>query len=103
MEVKIQLHVYAYYEHNCPIYRVWINDTLYIEREFWTDCLTNFIEEEIYVELESGEHQIIVEKVRNNPARLWVEKFILTYENVLENHGYGIEPTNKHVIKFNIK
>lgn len=100
MEVKINADVYAYYEHQCPIYRIWVDDTLYNEREFWTDCLSNYIEEEIYVHLEAGEHTLTLERVTSPAAKLWIEKMIIEYEDNREILNLGINPEDKQTIKF---
>jgi hypothetical protein len=104
MLVQINAHVYSYYEHQCPIYRFWINDNLYNEREFWTDCLTNYIEEEMHVELEPGEHIFTIEKIKP-PAysKIWVEKLILNYNGIIKEMNFPVKPQNKQIIKFKIE
>lgn len=100
MEVKINVDVYAYYEHQCPIYRIWIDDTLYNEREFWTDCLSNYIEEEIYVNLDAGEHVLTVERITAPAAKIWVEKVVISYEGKHEVLSFQVNPEDKQTIKF---
>lgn len=102
MEVKINADVYAYYEHQTPIYRIWIDDTLYNEREFWTDCLANYIEEEIYVDLETGKHELILERVTAPYAKLWIENVVIEYEGKQEVLKFKIDPQDKQTIKFHI-
>lgn len=100
MEVKINADVYAYYEHQSPIYRIWVDDTLYNEREFWTDCLANYIEEEMYVDLEEGEHTLTLERVTAPYAKLWIEKVVISYEENEEILKFEIDPQDKQTVKF---
>jgi hypothetical protein len=100
MEVKINADVYAYYEHQYPIYRIWVNDTLYNEREFWTDCLSNYIEEEIYVDLEPGLHTLTLEKVTVHQAKVWFERVIVEHGTLKEILNFSTVPQDKQTIKF---
>jgi hypothetical protein len=81
MIVKINADVYAYYEYQCPSYRIWVDDTLYNEREFWTDCLSNYIQEEMHVDLEPGMHSLTIEKISSPHAKIWIEKAVVETEN----------------------
>lgn len=103
MIVQINAQVYAYYEHQCPVYRFWINDNLYYEREFWVDCLSNFIEEEMFVELDVGEHTLIIEKLPTFYGKIWIEKIILKYNGIVKEINLPIEPQDKQIIKFKIE
>lgn len=102
--IQINAHVYAYYEYQCPVYRFWINDNLYNEREFWVDCLTNYIEEEMHVELNVGEHTLTIEKIKPaSHAKIWVEKLVLKYNDTKKEINFPIEPRDKQIIKFKIE
>lgn len=104
MLVKINAHVYAYFEYANPVYRYWINDTLYNEREFWTDCRTNYIMEEIHLKLDPGEHTFTIEKVPGvTNARIWIEKFDIIYDIKHISLDFPINPQNKQIIKFEIE
>lgn len=104
MIVQINAQVYAYYEHYCPVYRIWINDNLFIEREYWVDCLSNLIEEEIFAELDVGEHTLTLEKAKPFPnAKIWIENIILTYDNNRKELNFPIQPQDKQIIKFKIE
>lgn len=100
MEVKISFNLYAYYEHQCPIYRIWVDDHLMNEREFWTDCLTNYIEEVLHLELDPGYHTLLVEKITVPQAKIWVEKLIIENGASTEILNLGIRPQDKQTIKF---
>lgn len=100
MEVKISLDLYAYYEHRCPIYRVWVDDHLMNEREYWVDCLSNYIEEVLHLELEPGYHTLLVEKITVPQAKIWVEKAVIECGQSKEILSFGIRPQDKQTIKF---
>lgn len=103
MLVQINLDVYAYYEQACPVYRIWVNDTLYNEREFWVDWQNNYIEEELHLELESGEHTLILEKVLSGATnKVWIEKIVFKYPNNCTTGTYPPDPQDKQIIKFKI-
>jgi hypothetical protein len=103
MLVQINVDVYAYYKHQPPVYRFWVNDTLYNEREFWVDCLSNYIEEEMYVELEPGKHTFLIEKVTTDiHSKIWVEKFVVKYNETVNTVFLNIDPQDKQIINFEI-
>lgn len=103
MEAQANLFVYSYYEEECPIYRIWINDQVYIERPFWIDCLKEFINEVMFFELEPGEHTITLEKVFPSPAKIWAEKFTIKYRDKKNVFEFPVNPQDKQIIKFKIE
>ena len=103
MEVKAELDLYAYYENECPIYRVWINYTLYNERPYWIDCTREFIQELMFFELEPGEHTIVVEKISAPAAKIWVERLNMKYKDRKLVFDFPINPQDKQIIKFTIE
>jgi hypothetical protein len=104
MIVQLIAHVYAYYEYECPIYRFWINDNLYNEREFWVDCNTTYIEEEMYAELEPGEHTITIEKVKPATyAKIWIEKLVIMCNESTKELNLSVQPQDKQIVKFKIE
>jgi hypothetical protein len=103
MEVRIEAHVYSYYENKMPTYRIWVNDNLYTEREFWTNSLENFIIENIILEVEPGDHTITIEKVRPRHGEwVWIERMKMTYENTNVDSGFEIKKQNKQIINFKV-
>ncbi len=104
MLVQINVDVYAYYEQACPVYRIWVNDTLYNEREHWVDWKYNYIEEELHVELEPGEHSLTIEKVISGATnKIWVERVIIKYPNNTNISEFPPAPQDKQIIKFKIQ
>ena len=103
MEVKANLNVYAYYEDQSPVYRIWINDNLYTERTFWPDCLIEFIQEEMFFELNHGKHIITLEKITEPTAKIWAEKLVIKYGMQENTFTFPINPQDKQIIKFIIE
>lgn len=103
MEVKINAEVYAYYEHKPITYRIWINDQLYNEREYWVDCISHYIEEEISVELEVGLHELTIEKVKPvGLGKLWFGNITVSTTGTVYNIMSKIDPQDKQTVKFKI-
>jgi hypothetical protein len=103
MDVRLNVEVYSYYEGKCPTYRIYVNDHLYNEREFWVDCLVNLIEEEIFVDIDYGKHTLTIEKIMPPQAKIWVEKITLSYNNTIREISFPINPQDKQIIEFNIE
>lgn len=103
MEVRIEAHVYAFYEHNVPTYRIWVDDNLYTEREFWPDCNVSYIEEHLIVDVEPGKHTLKLEKIRpKNREWVWVERLVLTSDNKKQDIGLEITKQDKQIIEFTV-
>lgn len=103
MLVQLNLDIHAYYESTPPVYRIWINDTLYLEREYWIDWKATYIEEELHVDLEKGTHTILLEKIVTGATnKIWVEKMSYQYVGYLTTTIFGIDPQDKQIINFEI-
>lgn len=103
MEVRIQAYVYAYYESNPPIYRIWVNDNLHTEREFWVDPTELVIVEQIIIDVEPGEHTLTIEKVQpRHGSWVWIERTVVTAGDNGYDSKYEIKKQNKQVINFKI-
>lgn len=103
MEVRIEAHVYAYYEQNIPTYRIWVNDNLYTEREYWPNCSINYIEEQMIIEVQPGKHKITLEKVRpKNAEWVWIERVIIYAEGNTQDIGLDLTKQDRQVIEFTV-
>lgn len=103
MLVKVNIDIYAAYERVPPTYRIWTNGALYLEREFWVDWVTNYIEEELHLEVEPGEQEILIEIVRPLTRNaIWMERVAIQVGENLRLIGYEPNPQRKHLIKFTI-
>lgn len=102
MEVRITADVNAFFYDVNPTYRIWIDDVLYVERDFWLDWQTYFIREEIFIELEPGAHTLLLEKIRPSGASIWIERFTFEQNTKTTSAECGINPQDKQTIQFNI-
>lgn len=103
MDIKINAEVYAYYENKPIVYRIWVNDQLYNEREFWVDCISHFIEEEVIVDLDVGMHELTIEKVKpDGLGKLWFENITVTLDENIYNIMSKINPQDKQTVKFKV-
>jgi hypothetical protein len=103
MEVKINAEVYAYYENKPIVYRIWVDNHLHNEREYWVDCVSHFIEEEIYVELEVGVHELTIEKVKPvGSGKLWFENITVQINDIIYNIMSKLDPQDKQTVKFKV-
>lgn len=103
MEIQANLDIYAYYEKEAPIYRVWINNILYNERVYWIDPKIEYIEEVMYFELDPGEHTILVEKISAPEAKIWLERAVIRYKDRKLMFDLSLDPKDKEIIKFTIE
>ena len=65
-----------------PTYRVWVNDNLYTEREFWVDFTHDMIVEHMTVDLDIGEQSVVkLEKIRpKSNSIVWISNLEVTYD-----------------------
>lgn len=103
MNILANLDIYAFYESSCPVFRIWINDNLYSEREFWADWTREYVEEAMSFELEPGEHTIILETIASPLSKIWAERLVLKYENTEKVLTFPLDPQHKQIIKFTIE
>lgn len=100
MEIRINLQVYAYYDKDVPppTYRLWVNNLLFGERNYWIDFNEFIIDELIIVDLEPGEHFIKLEKVRpRNQGHIWYQSFKVFKEDTNE-WLHSIEIPTKDIV-----
>lgn len=111
MEVRLNLHIYAYYGQDVtpPTYRVWLDDFLFAEREHWIDHSMYFINEIMAADLSDGEHLIKIERVRPRKlAHIWWQS-LLVYPNVSQDPivqknilTKDVKLSNEYLIPFTI-
>lgn len=103
MEVKINLDVYAFYEDDVVVYRIWLDNHLFLERKFWIDCLHSYIEEELHADLEPGSHVIMLEKLKPPLGKVWAEKLTVSYNDTKKNYNFEYSSLDKHLLEFTIE
>jgi hypothetical protein len=58
-----------------PTYRIWVDDLLIVERDFWPDVNERVIREQIYLDLEAGEHTIKLENIpKKTVGKVWISE-----------------------------
>jgi len=71
--VRVLCDVHCEWEGLAPIYRVYVNDELFVERTWiWTDV---YIEEALQIEAEPGDYQIRHELVPPSLAEITVDNY----------------------------
>lgn len=63
---QITVDVYAKWSEKTPAYRVYVDNDLLTERDFIWSSHSNFIRENILVNLEPGTHTVTVEHINTN-------------------------------------
>ena len=105
MDIRINLHVFSYYEFTVPTYRIWVDNFLHVEREFPADLdmFRSYVNENIIVDLPPGDHTLTVEKVRpKGNSYIWAEKVVINKEDHLNEIGLDMNFESKQIIKFKI-
>lgn len=65
-DCRITVDVYASWSDKPPAYRVYVDKDLLTERDFIWSSHSQFIRENILVNLAPGKHTVIVEQINNN-------------------------------------
>ena len=71
--VKVKISIYCQWEGLAPIYRLYVDDELFSERNFiWQD---QHLEEMLQIKAEPGRHKISLEKVGPNLAEFRLDDY----------------------------
>jgi hypothetical protein len=89
MHTKLEVDVYSHWSDNSPIYRIYINDEMLVERTFGWPSYQNYITEHMYCDLDTGVHTLSLENLDTN------SRFNLEHFTVDKN------PVNKNLLKIN--
>ena len=81
-----------------PIYRIWIDDELMCERTFWLNPDEFLIQEDIFVEVDEGQHQLILESVDPNLGKVWMDKVSIT--DTSSNATHDVKPHDPRFDRF---
>lgn len=101
MEIKLRAKLRRKRTQEPPIYRLWIDHQLYIERKYPVDDSIDYVEELMIVELELGEHELKLEKI-GHQGQIFIDNLLI--ENKSYTTDLGLERSNDpiQIIKFNI-
>jgi hypothetical protein len=89
MHTKLEIDVYSHWSDNPPVYRIYVDDEMLIERTFGWPSYQNYIREHLYCELATGVHTLRLENLDTN------SRFELDHFTVDQN------PVNKNLLKSN--
>jgi hypothetical protein len=89
MHTKLEVDVYGHWSDNPPIYRIYVDNEMLVERTFGWPSYQNYITEHMYCDLDTGVHTLILENLDPN------SRFELGYFAVNK------QPVNKNLLKTN--
>ena len=89
MHTKLEVDVRAHWSDEPPIYRIYVDNEMLIERTFGWPSYQNYITEHMYCLLDTGVHTLSLENLDSN------SRFDLEYFTVDKN------PVNKNLLKTN--
>lgn len=89
MHTKLEVDVYSQWSNSPPVYRIFVNNEMLVERTFgWPSCQI-YITEHMYCDLDTGVHTLCLENLDANSC------FELEHFTVDKN------PVNKNLLKTN--
>jgi len=94
MHTKLEVDVRAHWSDEPPIYRIYINNEMLVERTFGWPSYQNYITEHMYCNLDTGVHTLCLEKLDSN-SRFELDHFTVdknsVNKNLLKSNGAQIE------------
>ena len=94
MHAKLEVDVYSHWSDDPPIYRIYVNGEMLIERTFGWPSYQNYITEHMYCDLDTGVHTLCLENL-DNRSRFELEHFKVDQQsvnkNLLKTNGARIE------------
>ena len=94
MHAKLEVDVYSHWSDNPPIYRIYVDNEMLIERTFGWPSYQNYITEHMYCDLDTGVHTLCLENLDSN-SRFELEHFTVDKQtvnkNLLKANGAKIE------------
>jgi hypothetical protein len=94
MHAKLEVDVYSHWSDNPPIYRIYVDNEMLVERTFGWPSYQNYITEHMYCDLDTGVHTLCLENLDSN-SRFELENFTIdkntVNKNLLKSNGSRIE------------
>ena len=94
MHTKLEVDVYSHWSNDPPIYRIYVDDEMLVERTFAWPSYQNYIKEHMYCDLGTGVHTLRLENL-NADSRFNLEHFTIDQtivnKNLLKINGSQIE------------
>lgn len=60
-DIKLEVDVHAHWNDEPPVYRIFVDEEMFIERTFGWPSFKNFIREHIFCNLDNGLHSVRLE------------------------------------------
>jgi hypothetical protein len=89
MEQKLEVDVHAHWSSDPPVYRIYVNNEMLVERTFGWPSYQMYLTEHIACDLDTGVHTLTLENLNSNGR----------FE--LENFKVNQQPVNKNLLKTN--
>jgi hypothetical protein len=94
MHTKLEVDVYSHWSDNPPIYRIYVDNEMMVERTFGWPSYQNYITEHMYCDLVTGVHTLSLENL-DPTSRFELEYFTVdktaVNKNLLKTNGARIE------------
>ena len=94
MHAKLEVDVYSHWSDEPPIYRIYVDGELLVERTFGWPSYQNYITEHMYCDLDTGVHTLWLENL-DSRSRFELEYFkvdqLPVNKNLLKTNGAKIE------------
>lgn len=94
MHAKLEVDVYSHWSDDPPIYRIYVDGEMLVERTFGWPSYQNYITEHMYCDLATGVHTLWLENL-DSRSRFELEHFrvdqLPVNKNLLKTNGAKIE------------
>lgn len=94
MHAKLEVDVYSHWSDDPPIYRIYVDGEMLVERTFGWPSYQNYITEHMYCDLDTGVHTLWLENL-DSRSRFELEYFkvdqLPVNKNLLKTNGAKIE------------
>jgi hypothetical protein len=94
MHTKLEVDVHGHWSDSPPIYRIYVDNEMMIERTFGWPSYQNYITEHMYCDLDTGVHTLSLENLDTN-SRFELDHF--TLDKIRNN-----QPTVHHNLTINL-
>lgn len=94
MEHKLEIDVHAHWNNTPPVYRLFVNDEMFIERTFGWTCYQWYLKENLNCDLDTGVHTLRLENL-NHESTFELDNFKVNnrvvHKNLMKSNGNKIE------------
>lgn len=94
MHTKLEIDVHSHWSESPPIYRIYVDNEMLVERTFGWPSYQNYIREHMYCDLDTGVHTLSLENL-DSDSRFELDYFTVNQlsvnKNLLKTNGSRIE------------